>query len=869
MSLRPIALMNDRVNRAREDSDIALFHDLLYAGEFVVRLTTAAIVAAIDDDRDRHRYRLLHKIVRADGIGEWSGVLDDALSGPASQHLVPAAKEDRRLLTERVGPGNWQYDAVRLLLEAQQHIDPGKQPISGKVPLRSWFASFAELRNKTRGHGAPTATLCSKISPQLEESIKLICEHNPLFLRPWAYLHRNLSGKYKVIPMGGGEGVFASLKTVSAISQSAYQNGIYISFDSLRRVDLLYTDADVSDFFFPNGAFKGRTFELHSLISDNRQDGDASPYLASASELPVSETHGVGQLDVTNNVWSNLPPAPPSYIHRPDLETEITSILTNDRHPIVTLVGRGGIGKTSLALQILHAVAATSRFDTILWFSARDIDLLPQGPKIVRPQVLTEKDISSEFVNIMGYGAELSPKRTTIDVMSDSLRQSPHSGPLLFVFDNFETMRNPVDVFNWLDSNVRLPNKILITSRFREFKADYPIAVGGMEEPEARALIRQTAEALGIQDVIDDEYCRRIAEESDGHPYVIKIMLGEVADSKKTGRPKHIIARKDDVLDALFERTFANLSPLSSRVFLTLSGWRSLVPQLAVEAVLLRDQSEQIDVSGAVDELVRMSLVQRVTAPDKSEFLDVPLTAAIFGSRKLAVSPIKIIIENDIRLLQDLGTSSIHSLKDGVHPKILSLFAKAASRISEGKQRLVDVQNVLEFVAQSYPPAWLLLADLYEDVHGNDGSSGTAEYVRRYIEQVPDGDASREAWARLANLYRRTNDVIAACGAFVRAFGAADAPLTEISTMANWVNNNRTIITNLDSTDKRAVFGSLIGLMERRIDEASATDLSRLAWLHLHADDSGRANQIAELGLAKEPDNRHCQRLIERLSNGD
>lgn len=171
-------------------------------------------------------------------------------------------------------------------------------------------------------------------------------------------------------------------------------------------------------------------------------------------------------------------------------------------------------------------------------------------------------------------------------------------------------------------------------------------------------------------------------------------------------------------------------------------------------------------------------------------------------------------------------------------------------------------------MAQSYPPAWLLLADLYEDVHGNDGSSGTAEYVRRYIEQVPDGDASREAWARLANLYRRTNDVIAACGAFVRAFGAADAPLTEISTMANWVNNNRTIIADLDSTDKRAVFGSLIGLMEKRIDEASATDLSRLAWLHLHADDPERANQIAELGLAKEPDNRHCQRLIERLSNG-
>ncbi len=866
MFLKPIALMNERVSRSRHDSDTALFHDLLYAGELVVRLTTAAIVAAIDDDRDRHRYRLLHKIVRADGIGDWSSVLDDALSGPASQHFLQAAWDDRRILTERVNSGNWQHECVSLLLEAKQQIDPAKHQPSEKISLRTWFSTFAELRNKTRGHGAPTAALCSKISPAMEKSISIMCENNPLFHRSWAYLHRNLSGKYRVVPIGGDESVFSHLKTNSAINRSTYANGVYISFDTPRKVDLIHTDADVSDFLFPNGAFKGKTFELHSLISDNRQDGDASPYLTSASELPVSETHGVGQLDVIGNVWSNLPPAPKRYIHRSELETEVTTVLTNDRHPIVTLVGRGGIGKTSLALKILHDLASRAHFGAILWFSARDIDLLPQGPKIVKPQVLTEKDISSEFIKIMGYESELAGKRAAIDVMSESLRESQLDAPVLFVFDNFETMRNPVDVFNWLDANVRLPNKVLITSRFREFKADYPISVSGMDEAEATALILQTAEALGVKHLVNDEYCRKVFEESDGHPYVIKIMLGEVADTKKTGRPKHIISRKDDVLDALFERTFGNMSPLSIRVFLTLSGWRSLVPQLAVEAVLLRDQSDQIDVGGAIDELVRMSLVQRIIASDGSEFLDIPLTAALFGSRKLAVSPIKTIVENDIKLLQDLGTSSVNSLKEGVHPKIVNLFTKTASRISDGKQKLEDVQKVLEFVAQSYPPAWLLLADLYEDLYGDEGSAVTADYVRRYIEKAPDSDASHEAWARLAVLYRRTNDVIAACGAFVRAFGSSDAPMSEIGTMANWVNNNHTVIADLDPTDKRAVFGPLIGIMERRIDESSATDLSRLAWLHLHAHYEERAKEIAALGLEKEPLNRHCQRLMERLS---
>ena len=37
-------------------------------------------------------------------------------------------------------------------------------------------------------------------------------------------------------------------------------------------------------------------------------------------------------------------------------------------------------------------------------------------------------------------------------------------GPILFVFDNFETVQNPPELFTWLDTYIRLPNKILITA---------------------------------------------------------------------------------------------------------------------------------------------------------------------------------------------------------------------------------------------------------------------------------------------------------------------------------------------------------------------------------------------------------------------
>ena len=81
MMFKPLDLMLDRVERYGVDSDSALFVELLYTGEFVVKLTTAAFVSAIEDDREYHRYRLLHGLVRADSLGDWVRILDEALIG--------------------------------------------------------------------------------------------------------------------------------------------------------------------------------------------------------------------------------------------------------------------------------------------------------------------------------------------------------------------------------------------------------------------------------------------------------------------------------------------------------------------------------------------------------------------------------------------------------------------------------------------------------------------------------------------------------------------------------------------------------------------------------------------------------------------
>ena len=222
----PIDLMMRRVEKY-SNSDPELFTELLYAGEFIAKMTVAAFVASIEDDREHHRYRLLHALVRADGTGNGAGSLDEALSGPASQHLAAALTDERRIFSERVRKDSWQHEAVRELQEMLRGVHSDAQPLGDRVSLRSWFTKFAEVRNKTRGHGATTPATCAKLAPRLHSSVDLLITNNPIFKRPWPLIET--CQVYKVVGLGGDTAAFEGLKTASAIRGENYPDGVYMS----------------------------------------------------------------------------------------------------------------------------------------------------------------------------------------------------------------------------------------------------------------------------------------------------------------------------------------------------------------------------------------------------------------------------------------------------------------------------------------------------------------------------------------------------------------------------------------------------------------------------------------------------------------
>ena len=199
MVFLPFTKMFERLENSKQESDSAYFLDLLYCGEMITKTIISGMISSVIDDKNRNRYRLSHRVVRADGIGEWSSVLDDLLTGLASQFLDSDVRmNEMHELTVKSDTGTWQYESVNNLLIAMKSIGDNTIEIPKKIQAKIWFLNFAKLRNSTRGHGALLPGEYKDACIPLENSIKLIVNNFYLFKRQWAFLYENISGKYRV-----------------------------------------------------------------------------------------------------------------------------------------------------------------------------------------------------------------------------------------------------------------------------------------------------------------------------------------------------------------------------------------------------------------------------------------------------------------------------------------------------------------------------------------------------------------------------------------------------------------------------------------------------------------------------------------------
>ncbi|NTV62596.1 MAG: hypothetical protein HGA65_03535 [Oscillochloris sp.] len=331
------------------------------------------------------------------------------------------------------------------------------------------------------------------------------------------------------------------------------------------------------------------------------------PLLEQLAPLPNVSPHVPPACD-------NLPaPDYSSFIMRPQAYTQLVEGL-NQRTALVVILSMGGMGKSSLALEVAkrcirqgaplaqdHTLPA---FDTAVWVAAHE-----QAGGLSLSQLLDTIALT------LGHpGVTRLEIRARAHAVGQLLRQQH----VLIIVDGAEASSDH-SVLNWL---LRLPepSKALVTTRIyrQEFQCGaWLVELTGMSEVEAQELVDQTLQRLHMRPIAP-EVVSRLWELSGGNPKAIEMALGQ---ARHTGRP---LAQIIDTLllaqGELFETLFACSWGLLGSVPRTILAAAALfVGSSSCEALLSVSGVDEAACLSALQKLSDLSLIERVQSDDAAK----------------------------------------------------------------------------------------------------------------------------------------------------------------------------------------------------------------------------------------------------------
>ncbi|HZN72007.1 MAG TPA: NB-ARC domain-containing protein [Micromonosporaceae bacterium] len=276
-----------------------------------------------------------------------------------------------------------------------------------------------------------------------------------------------------------------------------------------------------------------------------------------------------------------------------ELERVIQGLMS--RSPIVCIDGIGGIGKTSLAVEVAHKTLTSGNalgIEHVVWVSCREAEA-------------NLEHLLSTIARVLDYPSanKASPEQKT-----SSIQQLLRENRVLVVVDNFEEVRDD-SVERFLRS-IPEPSKALLTSRHHIPGDTWVISLTGLAASDGIALIRAEGVRLNLHAIqaADDTVLLRIFSVAGGVPIAIKWAVGQIKQRGQTidGVIELLRSARSNIFEAIFAKSWSLLTRRSRRVLVTLS----ILPSPASsDTIRAGSKVHQADIEEAVGQLVEMSLV--------------------------------------------------------------------------------------------------------------------------------------------------------------------------------------------------------------------------------------------------------------------
>lgn len=288
------------------------------------------------------------------------------------------------------------------------------------------------------------------------------------------------------------------------------------------------------------------------------------------------------------------------FLSRPELERELKKKITG-RHPVVTILGEGGNGKTALALRVLYGMVQSHDhdFDAIIWVTAKTAELNVAGVREIENVATSALDIIGQAVRTEQQAG--TPLERLIALLSESR--------ILLVIDNYETIIG--DEIARLAEDVPGESKLLFTSRL-PIGSDLTVLVGELPPPDGFTYFKRLVQAYGVTALrnVEEGHAQRILARLNYKPLLIKwLVLGVQAGLD----PDVISMQPDTAMRFCLDNVILRLSAEAAAVIVVLATLPVAATSTVIERVSPLNGQQVTD---GIAQLLRYGLVDLEISPE-------------------------------------------------------------------------------------------------------------------------------------------------------------------------------------------------------------------------------------------------------------
>jgi len=368
----------------------------------------------------------------------------------------------------------------------------------------------------------------------------------------------------------------------------------------------------------PEGAARHTQENIERALESERQP-----------EKPISDEH-------VSKFINPLPGIVPDYFQGRQVETKmVADFLRHESQRLMTIVGRGGVGKTAMVCRLLKGLESSKLpddlppmpIDGIVYLSetgsrrANVANLFSDLGKLLPKEKAEELD-----------GVYKNPQATT-EIKVRKLLEAFPQGRYVLLLDNFEDTLDEnrklkdAELDDALKTMLKAPPhglKIIITTREkpRELlllhpeRQRLPLELEhGLESPYAENVLREMDKdgILGLKNA-DDATLKNACERVRGYPRALEALVAGLAVDRETTLDDILqVADKqlpEQVTQALVGEAFNRLDATAQRVVQALAAYGRPVPEVAVD-YLLQPHLPGINSAPILGRLVNMHFARR------------------------------------------------------------------------------------------------------------------------------------------------------------------------------------------------------------------------------------------------------------------